>query len=82
MQLFFNILGTIGVFLILLAFFLLQRKKLTDDDLFYNILNIIGGAFVGIYASYFKAWISVGLNFIWVIIAIFDIIANMKRGRR
>ncbi len=72
MKLVFNFLGIIGVLFILLAFFLLQQKKVNDDDNLYNLLNVLGGVFLGFYGAYYKAWFTALLNFIWAIIAFLD----------
>lgn len=40
-----DIISTIGVSLILLAFFLNTFKYLSDNSTLYFILNIVGGAF-------------------------------------
>lgn len=40
-----DVISTIGVSLILLAFFLNTFKYLSDDSKLYFVLNIVGGAF-------------------------------------
>lgn len=42
MELFANIVGNIGVICFLLAFYLLQKNKLTHDSLRYLGLNLAG----------------------------------------
>lgn len=76
MKLFFDFLGTIGLLNILLAFLLLQKNKLTDDDNIYNLLNLTGSIFIAVYSSYYEAWISVALNIVWALISIFDMVKN------
>jgi drug/metabolite transporter (DMT)-like permease len=79
MKVLFDILGIIGLVLILLAFFLLQRNKLSDDDHAYNLLNIVGGIALGVYGVYYKAWFSVILNAVWAVVAVWDLVKNLKK---
>jgi hypothetical protein len=82
MKIIYDILGAIGIVFILLAYFLLQRRKLTDDDHSYNILNALGALAIIIYSSYYKAWFSVVLNVVWFFIALFDLIGNLRRSSK
>jgi hypothetical protein len=81
MKLLFDILGILGLIQILLAFFLLQRRKLTDDSHIYNVLNIVGGICLGTYGIYYKVWFSVVLNFVWAVVAVWDLIKNLRNSR-
>ncbi len=38
----FDLLGNIGVALILIAYFLLQKEKLSNKDFSYNLMNALG----------------------------------------
>jgi len=82
MKLLFDILGIIGLVLILLAFVLLQRNKLSDDDHAYNLMNIVGGLALGAYGAYYGAWFSVVLNFVWAVVAGFDMYKNVSRSNK
>jgi len=79
MKLTFDIFGAIGLCSILLAFFLLQKGKISDDDHGYNILNLVGAICIALYSTYYSAWFSVILNVVWGIIAFFDLVKNLKR---
>lgn len=79
MKILFDILGAFGLISILLAFLLLQRGKLSDDDHVYNVLNIGGSICIAIYASYYSAWFSVILNIVWAIISIVDLVKNLRK---
>lgn len=76
MKTIFNLLGTLGLLNILLAFYLLQKNKLTDDDNIYNALNLTGGFLIAAYSGFYGAWISVILNIVWALISIFDMVKN------
>ena len=79
MKLLFDITGVLGLITILLAYFLLQKGRLSDDDHPYNILNLFGAICIGVYSSYYKAWFSVILNIVWALIAIYDLVKNLRK---
>lgn len=64
-----NIIGLIGVGLLVLAYFLLQTGKLTSHGLNYSLLNLIG-ALMHLYSLYFFWNIaSVVIEFFWIAIS-------------
>jgi paired small multidrug resistance pump len=69
----YSIAGWIGMFLVIIAYFLLATKKLKSSSLLYNLLNLFGG--IGLIASTFatKSWPAMTLNVVWGGIAIFSI---------
>lgn len=81
MSLIINIIGGIGLIMLLSAFGLVQFRKLTDDSPIYNILNITGALLVMIYVLSFKAWLSVLLNIIWAVIGLWDLFKNYKKRK-
>ena len=42
----YDILGTVGVAVIILAYILLQNERLRSDQLAYSLLNAVGAALV------------------------------------
>ncbi len=42
----YDVLGNIGVFLIILTYFLLQIRKLTSESLLYSVLNALGASLI------------------------------------
>ncbi len=42
----YDVLGNIGVFLIILTYFLLQIRKLSSESLFYSALNALGASLI------------------------------------
>ena len=69
----FDILGWIGMILVLLAYGLLSTNKITNGKL-YQSLNLLAAIFMAIGLHPTKAWISFALQVVWGIIAIFSII--------
>ncbi len=65
-----QIVGWIGAFLIVLAYFLVSYKKVQADSRLYQVMNLAGAMGVGVNALYQEAWPSFGLQIVWGIIAI------------
>ena len=42
----YDVLGNIGVFLIILPYFLLQIRKLSSESLSYSVLNALGASLI------------------------------------
>jgi len=69
----YDLVGLIGVSLIVLAYLLLQFEKLRNDNLFYSVLNAIGASLViiSLYFDFnFSAFI---VEFFWLLISLFGI---------
>lgn len=79
MDLLINILGWLGVFLLLLAFWLVSTRRAKGDSVLYQVLNLIGSGLLIINSGYYRALPSVGVNVVWIIIAIFTL-ARRKAG--
>ncbi len=74
-----DILGSIGVSLLLIAFLLNLRGIMSPDSKWYIILNIIGAALCG-YSSYLiKFYPFVILEGVWVIAAFSSLIKRVPR---
>jgi hypothetical protein len=70
-------IGTIGVGLILLAYFLNTSKLLKDAKLYY-VLNIIGAS-IAAYASFLIGyWPFVILEGTWTLVSIYGLMKAMK----
>lgn len=70
---FHDFIGFSGAIAILLAYFLLQAKKMSADSLLYSLLNLIGA--ILILFSLVNAWnlTAVFIEIIWCGISIFGI---------
>lgn len=77
----FNAIGIAGVILIILAYFLLQIDRLTQDHISYSLLNLIGALFLLI--SLFYTWnlASVIIEIFWLAISLFGLIKAIHRRR-
>jgi len=74
------IIGTLGAFLILVAFFLNQIHKWKSDNLAYDLLNLIGAVFLLAYAvklSYLAIPFII-VNTAWAAISLRDVFIDIK----
>lgn len=67
-----NILSSIGVALILAAYYL-DLKKIIPKNYVYFALNILGSVFAGLGAFYVQLWPIVVLEIVWAFISILEI---------
>jgi hypothetical protein len=73
-----DIIGTVGVGLILLAYFFNTARLLPKDGKLFYVLNIIGGA-LACYASYLiNYWPFVILEGAWTLVSIYGMMKTMK----
>lgn len=66
-----DIIGWVGVILLLAAYALVSARKVEGDSLGYQVLNVTGGAFLIVNSFHYKAFPSVGVNVVWIGIAIY-----------
>ncbi len=69
-----DIISTIGVSLILLAFFLNTFKYLSDNSKLYFVLNIVGGAFACYGSVLLKSLPFIILEGTWSLVALIGLI--------
>lgn len=70
----FDFVGNIGVFLILITYLLLQLGKLNNHAISYSILNAIGASAI-LLSLYFNFNLSAFLiELFWLVISIFGIV--------
>lgn len=75
----FDILGWIGMILVLLAYALLSTNKIENGKL-YQSLNLIAAIFMAIGLFPSKAWFSFTLQIIWALVALMAIIKLIKKN--
>lgn len=70
--------GSVGVFILLLAYFLNLIKVINSSSLWYGILNTIGGALAA-YASYLLSFLPfMILEGTWTIVSMISLVKNLK----
>jgi drug/metabolite transporter (DMT)-like permease len=79
----YDILGTLGVGVIIITYVLLQIERVRSDQLIYSLLNAVGAALI-LVSLYFDFNLpSVVVEVFWLLISLFGIgkyIARQKAG--
>ena len=73
-----DIISTIGVSLILLAFFLNTFKYIADNGKLYFVLNIVGGAFACYGSVLLNSLPFIVLEGTWSVVALIGLIKSLK----
>jgi hypothetical protein len=68
-----NILGWSGAIAVLAAYALVSTRKLEGDAISYQLLNLVGAVLLIVNSFYHGAYPSVGVNVVWIGIAVFAI---------
>ena len=76
-----HVIGFIGTFLVLGAYFLLSTGRIKAASLQYQGLNLIGAALLTLYGFLLAAWASIALNAIWGLIAVVALLRVFRPGR-
>jgi hypothetical protein len=77
----YDILGTLGVGVIIITYVLLQIERVRSDQLIYSVLNAVGAALI-LVSLYFEFNLpSVVVEFFWLLISLFGIGKYMARRK-
>ena len=77
----YDIIGTVGVAVIILTYILLQLGRIRSEQLVYSLLNAVGALLilVSLYFSFnFPSFI---VEFFWLLISLFGIGKYLRRKR-
>jgi hypothetical protein len=77
-----DVVGWIGAVLLLGAYALVSTRKLDGDSMPYQLLNLLGSAFLIANSFHYGAYPSVGVNLIWIGIAAFAIVRARSGHKR
>lgn len=73
-----DIIGSIGVFILLLAFGLNLLNKISKDSIIYILMNVVGAA-LACFASYLIRYIPfIILEAVWTIVSVMALISYYK----
>ena len=79
METLIQIIGWVGTFFIVFAYFLLVvSKKVDEDNKYYQAMNLLGAIGVGINVFNHQAWPAFVLQVIWGVIAIFSLAKKQR----
>ena len=68
-----DIVGWIGAFLVVAAYFLVSSKKLSPQSRTYQLMNLVGALGVGINVFVQGAYPAVAIQIAWALVAIFGL---------
>lgn len=71
------LIGIAGMILLLLAFFMVQTHRWSQDDFAYDVVNFLGSSMFVIYGIAGKTWPFVILNGVWAIYSLKDAILDL-----
>ena len=81
MNSFADITGSVGVFILLLAFVLNLLNKISRDSISYIVMNIIGAG-LACYASYLIDYIPfIVLEGVWTLVSLIALVRYKAKGR-
>lgn len=65
-----QIVGWLGTFLIVFAYFLISSKRIDESNKYYQLMNFFGAFGVGVNVFFQQAWPALALQIVWGTIAI------------
>ena len=78
----YDIVGTSGVVIILVAYFLLQTERMKSVDLLYSVLNLIGAAFITISLLYDFNLSAFIIELFWIALSFYGILRYISAKRK
>ncbi len=73
-----DIIGTLGVIIIVMSYFLLQIEKISSKTLSFSVLNVIGSIFILYSLMYNWNLASVLIELFWILISLFGVYKYYK----
>lgn len=75
-----DLIGFIGVLLILIAYFLNINNKLESDNIIYILLNLFGGVLACLASVLMKFYPFVLLEGTWAVVSLMALLKHLKNG--
>ena len=69
----YDILGTLGVAIILIAYILLQIERMRSDGAAFSLMNAIGAAMILVSLCYQFNFAAFLMEFFWLLVSLFGI---------
>ena len=76
-----DLIGFIGVLLILIAYFLNINNKLDSNHIYYILINLIGAILACLASILMKYYPFILLEGVWTIISLIALIKYIKNGK-
>lgn len=77
----FNVVGNLGVFCILLAYFLIQTDRLSSEDMWYPVINLAGAVLILISLYWQPNIPSIIMELCWIGISVYGMYSIWKKRR-
>ena len=77
----YDLVGNIGVTLILIAYLLLQLKRIKSEQLLYSLMNGIGAILIIVSLIFDFNLSAFIIEFFWLLISIFGIFKTIKPSK-
>lgn len=77
----YDLVGNIGVFMVVMAFYLLQTERLNSRDIRYSLLNLTGAVLLLISLLFNWNLSSVIIELFWIAISLIGIFKHLTRKR-
>jgi len=74
-----NIIGLIGVGMVLIAYFLLQLHKINPKAVLFSVINLVGAILILISLMFHWNLASVVIEISWISISLFGLYWSLKR---
>lgn len=68
-----ELLGWLGVAIVVLAYFLVSTRRVNGDGLGYQLMNVVGSVFLIVNFASQSSWQGVVINTVWVTIGLYTI---------
>ena len=78
---FIDFVGSIGVFIVIVTYFLLQIDKISSDDLKYSLLNIFGSSLIVYSLAHNWNFASFLIEFFWILISFIGVYKYYKKSK-
>ena len=75
-----DVAGWMGVVALLVAYGLVSTKRIEGDSVVYQMLNLVGAGLLIANSFYYGAYPSVGINVIWIGIAVYALWRRQVRS--
>tara|TARA_R110002096_G_scaffold16991_19_gene58495 strand:- start:2483 stop:2758 length:276 start_codon:yes stop_codon:yes gene_type:complete len=74
-------IGSLGVFLILFTYFLLQTDRIHAQAIPYSVMNLLGASFIAVSLLYDFNFSAFVIEICWIAISIVGIVRTLRRRR-
>jgi len=78
---FIDIIGSIGVFIVVVVYFLLQINKISSNELKYSLLNIFGSLMIVYSLIYNWNFASFMIEFFWILISLIGVYKYFRKAK-